>query len=183
MRWMPRSTCCTRACSTWPLPTPRGTVVGLVSAGDLMGLAYWSPFALRAAIFNASERSSPRRRDQRAARTFRGSGPGRTQSSRHRTRPGAQLRRRHHTPARFRHRPPRTGPLCLGVARAGERGAPGTHARLGSGQCAGLRRSRRPGGGRLFRARCPGRECGSGPRRVRGRHLRCGGREHALAHV
>jgi CBS domain-containing protein len=31
----------------------RGAVVGLVSSGDLMGLAYWSPFALRAAIFNA----------------------------------------------------------------------------------------------------------------------------------
>ena len=31
----------------------RGKVVGVVSAGDLMGLAYWSPFALRAAIFNA----------------------------------------------------------------------------------------------------------------------------------
>jgi CBS domain-containing protein len=33
---------------------PGGAVVGLVSAGDLMGLAYWSPFALRAAIFNAT---------------------------------------------------------------------------------------------------------------------------------
>ena len=32
----------------------QGTVVGLVSAGDLLGLAYWSPFAFRAAIFNAS---------------------------------------------------------------------------------------------------------------------------------
>jgi len=32
----------------------RGAIVGLVSAGDLMGLAYWSPFALRAAIFNAN---------------------------------------------------------------------------------------------------------------------------------
>ena len=32
----------------------RGAVVGLVSSGDLMGLAYWSPFALRAAIFNAA---------------------------------------------------------------------------------------------------------------------------------
>jgi CBS domain-containing protein len=31
----------------------RGAVVGLVSAADLMGLAYWSPFALRAALFNA----------------------------------------------------------------------------------------------------------------------------------
>jgi CBS domain-containing protein len=31
----------------------QGAIVGLVSAGDLMGLAYWSPFALRAAIFNA----------------------------------------------------------------------------------------------------------------------------------
>jgi CBS domain-containing protein len=31
----------------------RSKVVGVVSAGDLMGLAYWSPFALRAAIFNA----------------------------------------------------------------------------------------------------------------------------------
>jgi CBS domain-containing protein len=31
----------------------RGKVMGVVSAGDLMGLAYWSPFALRAAIFNA----------------------------------------------------------------------------------------------------------------------------------
>jgi CBS domain-containing protein len=31
----------------------RGAVMGLVSAGDLMGLAYWSPFALRASIFNA----------------------------------------------------------------------------------------------------------------------------------
>jgi CBS domain-containing protein len=37
----------------------RGAVVGLVSAGDLMGLAYWSPFALRAAIFNASCSISP----------------------------------------------------------------------------------------------------------------------------
>jgi CBS domain-containing protein len=36
----------------------RGTVVGLVSAGDLMGLAYWSPFALRAAIFNASDEAA-----------------------------------------------------------------------------------------------------------------------------
>ena len=32
----------------------RDAIVGLVSAGDLMGLAYWSPFALRAAIFNAT---------------------------------------------------------------------------------------------------------------------------------
>ena len=31
----------------------RGAVVGLVSAKDLVALAYWSPFALRAAIFNA----------------------------------------------------------------------------------------------------------------------------------
>lgn len=37
---------------------PRGTVVGLVSAGDLMGLAYWSPFALRAAIFNAQSEAA-----------------------------------------------------------------------------------------------------------------------------
>jgi CBS domain-containing protein len=36
----------------------RGTVMGLVSAGDLMGLAYWSPFALRAAIFNASSEAA-----------------------------------------------------------------------------------------------------------------------------
>jgi CBS domain-containing protein len=36
----------------------RGVVVGLVSAGDLMGLAYWSPFALRAAIFNASSEAA-----------------------------------------------------------------------------------------------------------------------------
>lgn len=36
----------------------RGSVVGLVSAGDLMGLAYWSPFALRAAIFNASDEAA-----------------------------------------------------------------------------------------------------------------------------
>jgi CBS domain-containing protein len=37
---------------------PQGTVVGLVSAGDLMGLAYWSPFALRAAIFNAQSEAA-----------------------------------------------------------------------------------------------------------------------------
>ena len=37
---------------------PRGTVVGLVSAGDLMGLAYWIPFALRAAIFNAQSEAA-----------------------------------------------------------------------------------------------------------------------------
>jgi CBS domain-containing protein len=36
----------------------RGAIVGLVSAGDLMGLAYWSPFALRAAIFNASSEAA-----------------------------------------------------------------------------------------------------------------------------
>jgi CBS domain-containing protein len=36
----------------------RGTVVGLVSAGDLVGLAYWSPFALRAAIFNAPDEAA-----------------------------------------------------------------------------------------------------------------------------
>ena len=36
----------------------RGKVVGLVSAGDLMGLAYWSPFALRAAIFNATSEAA-----------------------------------------------------------------------------------------------------------------------------
>jgi CBS domain-containing protein len=36
----------------------RGKVVGLVSAGDLMGLAYWSPFALRAAIFNATSKAA-----------------------------------------------------------------------------------------------------------------------------
>ena len=36
----------------------RGAVVGLVSAGDLMGLAYWSPFALRAAIFNATSEAA-----------------------------------------------------------------------------------------------------------------------------
>jgi CBS domain-containing protein len=32
----------------------RGTVIGLLSAGDLLGLAYRSPFALRASILNAS---------------------------------------------------------------------------------------------------------------------------------
>src|SRR5262249_50565104 len=32
----------------------RGEVVGLLSAGDLLGLAYRSPFALRAAILKAS---------------------------------------------------------------------------------------------------------------------------------
>ena len=37
---------------------PRGAVMGLVSAGDLMGLAYWSPFALRAAIFNAADEAA-----------------------------------------------------------------------------------------------------------------------------
>ena len=36
----------------------RGAVVGLVSAKDLMGLAYWSPFALRAAIFNATSEAA-----------------------------------------------------------------------------------------------------------------------------
>ena len=36
----------------------RGKVVGLVSAGDLMGLAYWSPFALRTAIFNATSEAA-----------------------------------------------------------------------------------------------------------------------------
>jgi CBS domain-containing protein len=36
----------------------RGAVVGLVSAGDLMGLAYWSPFALRAAIFSAPDEAA-----------------------------------------------------------------------------------------------------------------------------
>ncbi len=36
----------------------RGAVVGLVSARDLMGLAYWSPFALRAAIFNATSEAA-----------------------------------------------------------------------------------------------------------------------------
>jgi CBS domain-containing protein len=33
----------------------RGAVIGLVSARELMGPAYWSPFALRAAIFNAPD--------------------------------------------------------------------------------------------------------------------------------
>jgi len=33
---------------------PRGNVTGLLSAGDLLGLAYRSPFALRAAVLNAS---------------------------------------------------------------------------------------------------------------------------------
>jgi CBS domain-containing protein len=33
---------------------PKGTVIGLLSAGDLLGLAYRSPFALRAAVLNAS---------------------------------------------------------------------------------------------------------------------------------
>jgi CBS domain-containing protein len=36
----------------------RGAVVGLVSAGDMMGLAYHSPFALRAAILNASSETA-----------------------------------------------------------------------------------------------------------------------------
>ena len=36
----------------------RGAVVGLVSAKDLMALAYWSPFALRAAIFNATSEAA-----------------------------------------------------------------------------------------------------------------------------
>jgi CBS domain-containing protein len=36
----------------------RGAIMGLVSAGDLMGLAYWSPFALRAAIFNAKSEAA-----------------------------------------------------------------------------------------------------------------------------
>jgi len=36
----------------------RGVIVGVVSARDLMGLAYWSPFALRAAIFNATSEAA-----------------------------------------------------------------------------------------------------------------------------
>lgn len=40
------------------LTDARGKVMGLVSAGDLMGLAYWSPFALRAAIFNATSETA-----------------------------------------------------------------------------------------------------------------------------
>jgi CBS domain-containing protein len=36
----------------------RGAVVGLVSAGDLMGLAYRSPFALRAIILNAPDEAA-----------------------------------------------------------------------------------------------------------------------------
>jgi signal-transduction protein with cAMP-binding, CBS, and nucleotidyltransferase domain len=36
----------------------RGAVVGLVSAKDLMALAYWSPFALRAAVFNATSEAA-----------------------------------------------------------------------------------------------------------------------------
>ena len=36
----------------------RGAVVGLVSAKDLVALAYWSPFALRAAIFNATSEAA-----------------------------------------------------------------------------------------------------------------------------
>jgi CBS domain-containing protein len=36
----------------------RGAVMGLVSAGDLMGLAYQSPFALRAAILNAPDEAA-----------------------------------------------------------------------------------------------------------------------------
>jgi CBS domain-containing protein len=105
----------------------RGAIIGLVSAGDLMALAYWSPFAFRAAIFNASGEAALDTATKELPGLF-----------------AAQLRRRHDTPARFRHCPPRTGPPCLGLARAGERGPPGTHAGLGSGQCPGLRRSPRP---------------------------------------
>jgi len=36
----------------------RDAVVGLVSAKDLLALAYWSPFALRAAIFNATSEAA-----------------------------------------------------------------------------------------------------------------------------
>jgi CBS domain-containing protein len=36
----------------------RDAVIGLVSAGDLVGLAYLSPFALRAAIFNAPDEAA-----------------------------------------------------------------------------------------------------------------------------
>jgi CBS domain-containing protein len=36
----------------------RGSVRGIVSAGDLMGLAHWSPFAFRAAILNAPDEAS-----------------------------------------------------------------------------------------------------------------------------
>src|SRR4030095_7815203 len=36
----------------------RDAVVGLVSAKDLVALAYWSPFALRAAIFNATSEAA-----------------------------------------------------------------------------------------------------------------------------
>ncbi len=36
----------------------RGSIVGFLSAADLMGLAYWSPFALRAAIFNAQSEAA-----------------------------------------------------------------------------------------------------------------------------
>jgi CBS domain-containing protein len=35
-----------------------GAVVGLVSAGELVGLAYWSPFALRASIFKATSEAA-----------------------------------------------------------------------------------------------------------------------------
>ena len=36
----------------------KGAVMGLVSAKDLVAMAYWSPFALRAAIFNAASEAA-----------------------------------------------------------------------------------------------------------------------------
>ena len=118
----------------------RGAVMGLVSAGDLMGLAYQSPFALRAAILNAPDEAALDAATKDLPTLFltlvqaglKAPDIGRVLA--------LSLRRGHHTLARFRHSPPRARAPRLGLARARERGPPRTHPRLGSGQCTRLRR-------------------------------------------
>ena len=120
----------------------RGAVMGLVSAGDLMGLAYWSPFALRAAIFNASNEAALDAATKELPQLFAAlvqAGLKAPDIGRVLALSCDAVTTRLLDFALARHGP---APVRLGLARARERGAPGAHPRLGSGQCARLRRSR-----------------------------------------
>ena len=162
---------------------PRGAVVGLLSASDLLGLAYRSPFALRAAILNASGEAAL----DAATKELPGLFVTLVQAGLKAPDIGRVLAlncdavtTRLIDFAIARHGPAPCAWAWLALGSVARR-----ELTLASDQDNALAYADpgRPRGGRLFRANRPGRECGSRPRWVRGRYLRRGGRKPPVAHV
>ena len=119
----------------------RGAVMGLVSAKDLVAMAYWSPFALRAAIFNAASEAALDAATKQLPQLF----VTLVQAGLKAPDIGRVLALNCDAVTTrlidFAISQPRARPLRLGLACARQRSAPGAYACLGPGQCACLCRS------------------------------------------